>query len=164
MASFEKAAIELLKIEGGYHKDPSDPGGATNFGISQRSYPDLDLSRLTVGEAKAIYLRDFWQPLRCGEIAGQELAEELFKAGVNMGHYPAVKCLQEAILQLRPSLAATMGAVDGIMGPKTLAAIKQAKPRRLLLALYELRLIRYYAGLKNFNVYAKGWVHRVMDS
>ena len=31
--------------------DPQDPGGETNFGISKRSYPDLDIAGLTVADA-----------------------------------------------------------------------------------------------------------------
>ena len=34
--------------------DPSDPGGETNWGISKREYPDLDIKNLTRDEAKAV--------------------------------------------------------------------------------------------------------------
>src|SRR5689334_23212295 len=40
--AFPEAVERLLKLEGGYVDDPADSGGETNFGITKRSYPDLD--------------------------------------------------------------------------------------------------------------------------
>ena len=57
---FTAAVKTLLEVEGGYVDHPSDPGGRTNWGISQRSYPALDIRTLTRGEAISIYRRDYW--------------------------------------------------------------------------------------------------------
>lgn len=46
--------------EGGYVNDPNDPGMETNYGISKRSYPDLDILNLTKEQAIAIYYEDYW--------------------------------------------------------------------------------------------------------
>ena len=53
-AKFLLAIEEVLKNEGGYVNHPSDPGGATNFGITQRTYPRLNIRTLTVDQAKEI--------------------------------------------------------------------------------------------------------------
>lgn len=37
-AKYSAALRQILKFEGGYVDDPVDPGGATNFGITQRTY------------------------------------------------------------------------------------------------------------------------------
>lgn len=50
----------LLDVEGGYVDHPADPGGRTNYGISQRAYPDLDIRALTRDDAIGIYERDYW--------------------------------------------------------------------------------------------------------
>ena len=51
----------MLKWEGGLTNNPADPGGLTNFGICQRSYPNLDIKNLTRAQAAEIYERDYWK-------------------------------------------------------------------------------------------------------
>lgn len=54
---FEQAVAFTLSWEGGYAEDS---GGPTKYGISQRSYPTLDIKNLTLDQAKAIYYEDYW--------------------------------------------------------------------------------------------------------
>ena len=44
---FEAAVDRVLGHEGGYVNHPNDPGGETNWGISKRSYPNVDIKALT---------------------------------------------------------------------------------------------------------------------
>lgn len=60
-SDFDKAIDFVLRWEGGLADHEADPGGLTNFGISQRSYPDLDIRNLTREQAIEIYRRDYWQ-------------------------------------------------------------------------------------------------------
>ena len=39
MGDFQKAYKELMRVEGFYSMDPSDPGGETIYGISRRNWP-----------------------------------------------------------------------------------------------------------------------------
>ncbi|MBI5343968.1 MAG: hypothetical protein HZB83_01285, partial [Deltaproteobacteria bacterium] len=48
MDNFERAIAFVLRHEGGYANDPRDPGGETNFGISKRAYPMLNIKDLSV--------------------------------------------------------------------------------------------------------------------
>jgi len=57
---FQMAIDFVLPREGGYVNDPSDLGGETNFGISKRKYPTLNIKDLTMVDAIAIYRRDYW--------------------------------------------------------------------------------------------------------
>lgn len=59
-SKFEMAIDFVLPAEGGYINDPVDPGGETNFGISKRKYPNVNIKDLTVSDAVAIYRRDYW--------------------------------------------------------------------------------------------------------
>ena len=53
--SFDKAFEILIGHEGGYVNHPDDPGGETKFGISKRSYPDVNIAALTLDDSKLIY-------------------------------------------------------------------------------------------------------------
>src|SRR3546814_13662226 len=46
-AGFDSAVARVLGDEGGFVDDPVDRGGATNFGISSRAHPDVDVASLT---------------------------------------------------------------------------------------------------------------------
>lgn len=60
MSNFDRCFGIVVGIEAGYVNDPADPGGETKFGISKRQYPTVDIKNLTIDQAKAIYLRDYW--------------------------------------------------------------------------------------------------------
>jgi lysozyme family protein len=80
---FEAAVQNVLESEGGYVNHPSDPGGETNYGISKRSYPDLDIRSLTREDAVAIYERDYWARVPTDLPDG--LRWMVFDAAVNHG-------------------------------------------------------------------------------
>ena len=117
---FNDAFARVIGHEGGYVNDLSDPGGETNFGISKRSYPDVDILNLTLPDAKDIYKKDYWLPLKCDQISSDEVAIEIFDTGVNMGRSVSIICAQEAANFLNPKDALT---VDGKIGPLTLREI-----------------------------------------
>jgi lysozyme family protein len=99
----------------------------TKYGISQKSYPDLDIENLTKEEAIAIYERDFWRPYQGFE---DRLATKLFDLAVNMGHKKAVQILQRALQCLGANIAD-----DGILGPKTRQAVALANVDLLLTSI-----------------------------
>lgn len=73
--NFERAAAFVLKQEvdpghekdGSLHTDPTDPGGTTRFGFSQRAYPTLDLTKLDYDTAMKMY-HDRWIAARCDDL------------------------------------------------------------------------------------------------
>lgn len=66
-----------------YENDPDDPGGATKFGIDQRSHPDVNIRELTKDGALGIYWQE-WLADGC-EAKGSPFAEVFFNCAVNMG-------------------------------------------------------------------------------
>ena len=92
--SFAKSLNFVLKWEGEYSNDPSDPGGETKYGISKRAYPELDIESLTKEDAARIYYRDYWQPLDC-DSRQDGVAMSVFDAGVNCGIGRVSKWLRE---------------------------------------------------------------------
>lgn len=148
MTAFEKAVAIVLDHEGGFVDNPADKGGPTKYGISHRSYPDLDIAALTLERARAIYFRDFWEPLQANDLP-EPIAIVLFDAAVNMGQSAAVCCLQRAV-GTRP---------DGILGPITKEAVK-AKYGRELVGEITSQRIMFYASLETFQTFGLGWVRR----
>ncbi len=156
MPSVWDAAIEfVLSQEGGYTNDPNDSGGETNFGISRKSYPDLELKNLTVDQAKEIYRRDYWSPCRCDNLPWP-YSLAVFDMAVNQGVGTAIKTLQE-----------TFGvAADGIIGPMTMEAIAKAGSDPRKVKLFLARRLTVYARLMAANpkllVFARPWSFRVI--
>lgn len=130
MADFRRAVEVMLSHEGGWSDDPTDPGGRTRWGISQRSYPDVDVENLTREAAIAIYRRDWWDRYGYGAIVDQALATKIFDLAVNVGAKRAHMLLQQAL-----RAAGATVRVDGVLGPATIAAIAAVKPGELLAAL-----------------------------
>lgn len=159
MACFDKAIGRTIRFEGGYVNDPDDPGGETNFGITKRAYPDLDIKNLTAEQACEIYARDYWNPWY-DKIAAQAVATKLFDLGVNMGPRTAVKLLQNALIQLGAPIKA-----DGVFGPNTLAALNR-RGSATVLRTFELEAVRYYQRLAErrptSRKYLFGWVRRAL--
>src|SRR6266536_5311257 len=74
--------------------DPDDPGGATRYGIDQRSHPGVDVASLSEEQATAIYY-DEWT--RSGaEDMPENLGEIYFNACVNAGKSRADKLMYES--------------------------------------------------------------------
>lgn len=160
MSSFELAIVTILKHEGCYVNDPNDPGGETKYGISKRSYPQLDIRNLTEEQAKEIYYRDWWDRYRYGGINDQALATKIFDMAVNLGARQAHKLLQRAANEV---IGHQNIAEDGIIGPQTLAAVNSVDSKRLLSALrnhqsnYYRELARKNSSLAKF---LRGWLNR----
>ena len=95
MGDFQQSVAFVLQAEGGYVNNPADPGGATNFGISKRSYPALDIAALTREQATAIYYRDYWLPSGAQDLP-QPLALVHFDTAVNLGVSRAKALLDES--------------------------------------------------------------------
>jgi hypothetical protein len=76
--------LETVRLEGGYVNDPDDPGKETKFGISRKSYPDLDIANLTEDQAIDIYRRDYWEPVVI-PTDPPRVQWKVFDIGVNQG-------------------------------------------------------------------------------
>lgn len=163
--NFERAFVELIGIEGGYVNDPTDRGGETKYGISKRSYPNLDIKNLSLQDAKEIYYRDFWQVNGLDNILKYEVAAELFDTGVNMGVSIASRFLQEALnLMNRNGQNFQDLKVDGQIGPATISAYRKVDDRILLKVLNGLQFSRYVWICKerpDQEKYFNGWMIRV---
>lgn len=113
-----------------FENDPDDPGGATKYGIDQRSHPGLNIHNLTKDQALEIYWGE-WIADGC-EDKGSPFAEIYFNCAVNMG------------------LGRAKQFDAGLVG-------EDAKG---FLDLQESYYKRLAASHKNFPKFLKGWLNR----
>ena len=104
MRPFERAMEFVARWEGGYSNDPADPGGATNMGITQRTFdawrdenglPRDDVRNLTVGERDRIYEAKYWAAAGC-DVLDWPLSLVHFDTAVNCGVARARQFLKES--------------------------------------------------------------------
>jgi len=149
---WQNAIDFVLSYEGGFVDNPADPGGATNWGISARSYPKLDIKNLTKEEAQEIYRCDYWNAVHGDELPGP-LAMVAFDAAVNQGAGTAKRMLQVALDV----------TTDGIIGPRT---IKAAHDRGLdaVVRLLTERAVWYHQIMRDnpaLSIFAHNWYFRL---
>jgi lysozyme family protein len=153
MAQFDQIIGRILAHEGGFVDHPKDPGGATNFGITEQVARAAGyrghMRNLPRETAVAIYRAQYW-----GRVQGDKLPDavafQVVDAAVNHGTGNAIRWLQ----------AAAGVAADGIIGPVTLAAVRKADPADLVLVFNAIRL-EFYAALSTFATFGRGWTRRV---
>lgn len=162
---FELCLDTVLRFEGGYADHPSDPGGATNMGITRKTLarwravspwwalPKSEVQSLKLPEAARIYKSGYWDRSNAGKLPpGLDLA--LFDFAVNSGPDRAIRTLQGQLNVVQ----------DGQIGPVTLGAIKTAIALKgaagLIDALCDKRL-GFLTRLAIFAVFGAGWTARV---
>ena len=150
--TFDTACDRLLGHEGGYVNDPNDPGGETNWGISKRSYPQVNIKALTRDDAKAIYQRDFWDRIHA-DLLPDGVAFQAFDFAVNSGIETAIRCLQRALGV----------ADDGHWGPVSQAAANVATESDMIMRLNAERL-DFMTRLSNWPHASRGWTRRIAQN
>jgi lysozyme family protein len=159
MDRFEDCHAITARWEGGWSDHPRDPGGKTNWGITQatlsayRGRPATadEIRKLTKAEAKQIYAANYWRRVGADQLPpGVDLC--IYDFGVNSGPSRAIKSLQAA-LGLKP---------DGWVGEITVAAAGRTDARALINKLCDRRLA-FLKALPTWDAFGKGWGNRVAD-
>lgn len=162
MTTIDDIITDILKAEGWdtYTNDPTDRGGPTKWGITQKAWSDYIGHEATEGVIQEIsehHARVFYEQVYVKAPRFDQLPPLLtpmvVDCGVNHGPQTASKWVQRAV-----------GAeADGMIGPKTLDAVTETN----LLAIY-LRVCaqrsRFYAEIVKRDPtqlkYLKGWINR----
>ena len=161
---FEFALGEVLKLEGGWAHHRDDPGGATNKGITLKTYERAiqtglirhpnkklidGLKIIKDDEVRAIYHTLYWIKAGCFELP-PALALMHFDAAVNHGVKRAVQFIQKL----------SGAIVDGEWGPQTLHSVSAINIKTAL-GLYERIRRHYYQTRPHFSIFGKGWMNRL---
>jgi len=154
----------ILRREGGYVDHPTDRGGPTKYGITLRTLETWrgrkltprDVRALTIEEARRIYRQQFIVGPGLHRISDGRLRALLVDAAVNHGPRRAIQLLQRML--------GVTG--DGILGPRTLAALRRMDARRVYLGVCAER-VRFYGRLigrdSSQAVFARGWLNRAAE-
>lgn len=169
--SLELALKFTLQFEGGYVNDPDDPGGKTNYGVTEAVFnmakkqgivKSRSVEGLTKEEAERVYEELYFKPIRCHEMPSW-VAVMVFDTAVNQGLAIAGKILQRALKDVGFNVV-----VDGKVGDKTIEVIKRlegsGREKQFIVWFATYRALRYLEVItKNDKLikFAKGWFRRV---
>jgi hypothetical protein len=169
--AWEKAIKFSLQWEGGKNykienngfvlKNKADLGGPTNMGITiptatAAGYPDID--KLTVGDVKAIYKKNYWDRYGWGDVDGN-VGLCCLDCSINHGGFAW-------ILQRGLADSGIVLKVDGKFGPETrraLVSTSKDRPKDLCTNIAKQRIIYYdkiIAKDPSQEANKKGWYNR----
>ncbi len=158
--NFDAALKAVLKHEGGYVNHPKDPGGMTNLGVTKRVWEawvkkavgEKEMRALTPAMVAPLYKKQYWDAVKADELP-TGLDYLMFDFAVNAGPGRAIQTMQKA-LGTKP---------DGVIGPKTLQALKASDPTDLV-AKFSMEKELFYKSLPTFATFGKGWLRRVDET
>jgi lysozyme family protein len=155
----------VLGNEGGYVEHKNDRGGATNYGVTQKTYDDFckmtgrhkkPVKSISMEEVELIY-STYWKDAHCSYMP-EPLDCQMFDAAINHGPKRAIKFLQRAL-----------GVDDdGICGKQTLGALHEEVVISSIDTVCQMYLDERADFFKRIvendpsqAVFAKGWANRV---
>lgn len=167
MLDVRQIAEEIVAREGGYVNDASDPGGATNHGVTIGTMKNLgidlnkdgvvntaDVKMLDRAHAVDIYIDHYFRNPGIWQLP-QELQASVFDMYVNSGTN-AVKILQRLL-----TIMGFTCSVDGSIGPQTVRAAKMASDRVAELAdAYGIERRNYYYKLGDARPASRKYARR----
>lgn len=160
-ANRDKVLAWIGLSEGGYVNNPHDNGGATNRGITWRTYnawrkkqgrPPKDIRSITKEEADEIIYEEYLRPVRFADLpSGVDYSVADF--AVNSGVSRAAKELQLA-------LGYSGRDVDGVIGVRTLETLRGHHPLAVI-ETYNGRRMAFLERLADWRHFGGGWTKRV---
>lgn len=160
MSRFDTIQPRVLRHEGGYVNHPRDPGGATNKGVTQRTYnaylervgrPAQSVRNITSSEIARIYRAQYWNVVR-GDQLPDGVDYTVYDFAVNSGPSRAAKHLQRAV-----------GVpADGVIGEITLAAVARTDAQAIIERVNASRMA-FLRGLRHWGTFGRGWTRRVTE-
>ncbi len=161
MAKYTKLIQKVLKWEGGYAGN-IDGMTCTMKGVTLATYRKFfgsnktckDLKEITQAEWDLILKEGYWDKWRADEINNQSIADLLVDWTWASGRYGII--LPQRVLGVKD---------DGVVGPKTIAAINNYPDQKELFWKLWIRRKRHFEDIaKNGKEkFLKGWLHRLED-
>ncbi len=167
--TIEEMLDTIFTHEGGFVDHPDDRGGATNFGITQRTYSQWldrpvsvqDMQDMTKGIAKEIYLANYYYSPNIHQLP-ESIQPCVFDSAINHGPSRAIKFVQQVCNDIESESL----VVDGLCGRNTCrVALECASTKdNLLRAMLVNERIRFFAHIvaedASQQKFLKGWLNR----
>lgn len=165
MSNFETSLAVLLKHEGeGFIQDMSDTGGASHYGITEKTLSIFlqktatveDVKNLSRQTADEIYKKMYWEKMRLDEISDPVVATIILDQAVLSGIPTVVGIIQEMF---------AIGQ-DRIMGSETIAAINAQDWEIFSFNLLDAMTVHYWKICfenRSQIKFLTGWSNRVLD-
>jgi lysozyme family protein len=174
VADLQTALDYVLQDEKGWANNPKDPGGATNRGITLAMFikyrqmkgaqvaPGIDdLQNISDAETLDFYDTIFWKPLMLDQLTNQVIATCILDIQINTKFGTAILCAQQAC---------GFAVCDGVMGPKTIAALNTIDSTTFLCDSeigkgFLPKVKAYYVALCNNSgdyTFLDGWLNRTL--
>lgn len=162
---WDKAYPLTAVYEGGYVNHPADPGGATNYGVTQRVWDADSVARgvaktpvrsMSRDNAKRIFKKQYWDAANCDAMPGG-VDFVVFDGAVNSGVTQSVKWLQRALLDL----GLYGGPIDGQAGTGTFGALALVDDYDILVSKITARRLAFCRALRTWPTFGKGWGARI---
>ena len=166
MAKIEPLSRFILSWEGGYVNDPADRGGATNKGVTLRTWQaqgydknldgkidERDLKLISDADALQIMKQNYWDRWKADQIGSQPIANILVDWVWGSGVW-GIKIPQD-MLGVK---------ADGVVGPKTLQALGRQDPAMFFKRLKQRREQYLYDICQSRPAnrkFLKGWLRRL---
>lgn len=158
----DKIIEYTMHKEGGYVNDAQDLGGETKYGISAKTFKDVDIKNLTKEQAVQLYKDKYWNENIFPKIKDDRIRQKLFDMSVLMGHTQAVILLQRAMVASGRSIE-----IDGYFGKVTLKKLNECKNTEGLLWCFIGEIANYFRDVVQYNPsqakFLKGWYNRTYD-
>lgn len=158
---------DIIRREGEYVDHPADRGGPTKYGITLatlKTYRGKNgsgkshLQALTVEQARAIYESEYYYEPGISRLP-ESIQPFVFDAAVNHGPKRAIEIVQCTCADA----GYDPGPLDGIVGPRTIAAAHRYVRTFLdhLIAMREGYYREIVASDPSQQVFHKGWLNRL---
>ena len=169
MADIRTLAPFILSFEGGFVKNKFDKGGATNLGVTLKTWlnagydkdedGDIDIDDLTIitPDDATFYILEplFWNKCWASQITDQSIANMLVDWAWHSGAKTAIKRIQGIVGTKQ----------DGVMGKQTLSAINNAVSAERIFDALKSERISFLKSIVERNQsqerFLKGWLRRV---
>jgi lysozyme family protein len=166
MANIKIYLPKLLKWEGGFVDDPSDPGGATNMGVTLATWRRVGYDKtgdglITAADIKLLSPTDvemvlqffYWNRWKADQILNQSVAEQLVEWVWGSGRWGII--IPQQILGITPV---------GNVGPLTIASLNKTDQAKFHATVYQARVDFIKAICVNnpkLLRFKQGWINRL---
>jgi murein DD-endopeptidase MepM/ murein hydrolase activator NlpD len=126
---------------------PKDPGGLTKFGVSKRANPDVDIAKLDLAGARAIYKKRYWEPCKADQLNTCKkkllMVDAMYLGGLGMVNYICNEVTGSGI-------GGAISKINSMSDEEFASKYKAARDA-------------YLSSKKNYATFGRGWDRRTKE-